>query len=111
MTLFEKIISRELQADILKEERDWIAFRDIHPQAPTHILIVPKKPIARLEQAKEADQQLLGALLLAAVQIAREENLEHGFRIVINNGTEGGETIPHLHVHLLGGRQLVWPPG
>jgi histidine triad (HIT) family protein len=111
MTLFEKIIARQIPADIMKEEEDWIAFRDIAPQAPTHILIVPKKPISRIAEAHEEDQKLLGTLLLAAARLAHEKNLEHGFRIVINNGPDGGEAVPHLHLHLLGGRQMEWPPG
>ena len=112
MTLFEKIIAREIPADIVAEEENWIAFRDIAPQASVHILIVPKKPIARVAEATTDDQALLGTLLLAATRVARAQNLEEsGFRIVINNGKEGGEAVPHLHLHLLGGRQMKWPPG
>lgn len=112
MTLFEKIIAREIPADIVKEEEDWIAFRDIEPQAPTHILIVPKKSIPRIAQATAEDQIILGKLLLAAATLAEEQGLtESGFRIVINNGKNGGEAVPHLHLHLLGGRQMKWPPG
>ena len=112
MTLFEKIIARTIPADIVAEEEDWIAFRDITPQAPTHLLIVPKKPIPRISQATEKDRMILGKLLLAAVKVAEIEHLsESGFRIVINNGKEGGEEVPHLHLHLLGGRQMKWPPG
>ena len=111
-TLFEKIIARQIPADIVAEEKDWIAFRDIAPQAPTHILIVPKKTISRIAEATTDDQIILGELMLAAARIAGEQNLtESGFRIVINNGKNGGEAVPHLHLHLLGGRQMAWPPG
>ncbi len=111
MTLFEKIAARDIPADIVHEDDLCIAFRDISPQAPVHILVVPKKPVARLAAAEPPDQGLLGHLLLSAAAIARRENLAEGFRIVINNGPHGGETVPHLHVHLLGGRALHWPPG
>ncbi|HLB32610.1 MAG: histidine triad nucleotide-binding protein [Verrucomicrobia bacterium RIFCSPHIGHO2_12_FULL_41_10] len=112
MTLFEKIIARQIPAEIVAEEETWIAFRDIAAQAPSHLLIVPKKPIPCLAEASAEDEQLLGSLLLAAVKIARKEGIDiSGFRIVINNGKEGGEAVPHLHLHLLGGRQLQWPPG
>ncbi len=111
MTLFEKIAAREIPADIVHEDDLCLAFRDISPQAPVHILVVPKKPVPRLAAASPDDQTLLGHLLLMAADIARRENLSEGFRIVINNGPHGGETVPHLHVHLLGGRPLSWPPG
>ncbi|MFM8363950.1 MAG: histidine triad nucleotide-binding protein [Verrucomicrobiota bacterium] len=111
MTLFEKIAAREIPADIVHEDELCLAFRDISPQAPVHILIVPKKPLPRVAAASSQDQPLLGHLLLTAADIARRENLAEGFRIVINNGPHGGETVPHLHVHLLGGRHLSWPPG
>ncbi|MEC8012918.1 MAG: histidine triad nucleotide-binding protein [Verrucomicrobiota bacterium] len=110
-TLFEKIIDREIPAEILHEDEDCIAVRDIAPQAPVHVLIIPKKLIPRVAQAGEEDERLLGKLLLIARMIAKDENLEDGFRIVINNGPDGGESVPHLHVHLLGGRKLNWPPG
>ena len=110
-TLFEKIIDREIPAEILHEDDLSIAIRDIAPQAPTHVLVVPKKPIPRLANADDADQSTLGHLLLTARKVAKDLGLEKGFRIVINNGEHGGETVPHLHVHLLGGRPLQWPPG
>ena len=110
-TLFEKIIDREIPAEILHEDEDCIAVRDIAPQAPVHVLIIPKKLIPRVAQAGEEDERLMGKLLLIARMIAKDENLEDGFRIVINNGPDGGESVPHLHVHLLGGRKLNWPPG
>lgn len=111
MTLFEKIIAREIPANIVFEDDLCLAFRDIAPQAPTHILVVPKKPGPRVSAASPEDEELLGHLLLTAAKIAKTENLADGFRIVINNGSHGGETVPHLHVHLLGGRHLAWPPG
>jgi histidine triad (HIT) family protein len=112
MTLFEKIIAREIPADIVFEDDQCLAFRDISPQAPVHILIIPKKPIARIGDAQADDQSLLGHLLLTAAEIARRENIAPtGYRLVINNGPHGGETVPHLHIHLLGGRHLTWPPG
>ena len=112
MTLFEKIIAREITADIVFEDDQCLAFRDISPQAPVHILIIPKKAVARIAAAQADDQSLLGHLLLAAADIARRENIAPtGYRLVINNGPHGGETVPHLHIHLLGGRHLNWPPG
>jgi histidine triad (HIT) family protein len=111
MTLFEKIIARQIPADIVFEDDQCLAFRDIAPQAPVHILIVPKKPLERVGAASQDDRALLGHLLFSAADIARLEKLADGYRIIINNGSNGGETVPHLHVHLLGGRQLSWPPG
>lgn len=110
-TLFEKIIARELPAEIVYEDDSILAFYDIHPHAPVHVLIIPKKPIARIAEANQSDQSLLGHLLLQASRIAADLGLGNGFRLVINNGADGGETIPHLHCHLLGGRALSWPPG
>lgn len=111
-TLFEKIRDEEIPADILHRDKLCIAFRDIAPQAPSHILVVPCKPIARVGEAKPEDSPVLGHLLLTAAKVARDEGLaESGYRLVINNGEHGGEAVPHLHVHLLGGRPLVWPPG
>lgn len=114
MTLFEKIIAREIPADIVFEDDDALAFRDISPQAPTHILVIPKKPIPRVGEASDEDQALLGHLLLTAGKVATElgfNSSEEGFRLVINNGKNGGEAVPHLHIHLLSGRQMQWPPG
>jgi len=110
-TLFEKIIAREIPANIAHEDDRCIAIHDIQPQAPVHVLVIPKKPIARVAEATAEDEALLGHLLLTARSMAKQLNLAAGFRIVINNGPHGGESVPHLHVHLLGGRQLVWPPG
>lgn len=114
MTLFEKIIARDIPADIIYEDELCLAFHDVHPQAPTHILIIPKKCIARIGEASNEDQALLGHLLLTAGKIADElkiKNTEQGFRLVINHGKNGGESVPHLHIHLLAGRPLSWPPG
>lgn len=112
MTLFEKIAARQIPAKIAYEDDLVLAFQDIQPQAPTHILIVPKKPIARIAQAGAEDQALLGHLLLKAAEVAALVGLkEGGYRLVINNGRDGGESVPHLHCHILGGRPMTWPPG
>lgn len=110
-TIFQQIIQREIPAEIVFEDSSCIAIRDVAPQAPTHILVIPKKLIPRVGLASEEDQDILGKLLLVAGKLARSENLDDGFRIVINNGEDGGESVPHLHVHLLGGRPMRWPPG
>lgn len=112
MTLFEKIAAREIPAQIIAEGSEWIAFRDIAPQAPVHFLVVPKRCIPRINEANPTDTNLLGSLLAAAAATARQEGLsENGYRIVINNGPDGGETVPHLHIHVMGGRPMQWPPG
>ena len=111
-TLFEKIIARELQGSIVYEDDLVVAFRDIRPQAPVHVLIVPRKPILRIAEAKPEDQQVLGHLLLKAAEVAKQLGLtQSGFRLVFNNGPDAGEAVPHLHCHVLGGRHLGWPPG
>jgi len=112
MTIFEKIIAREIPARFIFEDEEIAAFHDVNPQAPVHFLVVPKKVMPRIAQAAPEDQALLGRLLLVARDLAKELGLnEAGFRIVINNGRNGGETVPHLHVHVLGGRHMRWPPG
>jgi histidine triad (HIT) family protein len=112
MTLFQKIVAREIPAKIISEDDESIVFHDINPQAPVHVLLVPKKPIPRLAEAAEEDGILLGKLLLKAKETAEALGISQtGFRVVINSGRNGGETVPHLHVHLLGGRPLSWPPG
>ena len=112
MTLFEKISSREIPAKIIYEEEDLIAFHDVNPQAPVHVLIVPKRPIPRIGEATGADAPLLGRLLLASRKVAELTGvLDSGYRLVINHGPDAGESVPHLHVHLLGNRRLAWPPG
>lgn len=111
-TLFEKIRDKEIPAALVHEDERCLAFRDISPQAPVHILIVPRTPIPRIGLAEPSDEALLGHLLLTAAAVARGEGLaESGYRLVINNGRDGGEAVPHLHIHLLGGRKLEWPPG
>ncbi|HEV2096214.1 MAG TPA: histidine triad nucleotide-binding protein [Chthoniobacterales bacterium] len=112
MTIFERIVAREVPAEIVYENEDILAFHDVNPQAPVHVLIVPKRVIPRLAEAQPADEKLLGKLLLAARTVGASLDLETtGYRVVINNGKDAGETVPHLHVHLLGGRALGWPPG
>ena len=110
-TIFSKIIRREIPADIVYEDDLTLAFRDITPQAPIHILIIPKKPIAQLSAAESEDHALMGHLLLTAKRVAEQVGLENGYRLVINNGADGGQTVDHLHLHILGGRQMQWPPG
>ncbi len=110
-TIFSKIIRREIPADIVYEDDLCLAFRDITPQAPTHILVIPKKPIPKLSDAQAEDKTLLGHLLFAVSKVAKEQSLEKGYRVVINTGEDGGQTVFHLHLHLLGGRALGWPPG
>lgn len=111
-TLFEKIIAREIPAQIVYEDDLVIAFKDIAPKAPTHVLIIPKKPIPRIAEATPDDHQTLGHLLLKAAEVAEKLGLKQsGYRLVFNNGADGGEAVPHLHCHILGGRKMTWPPG
>ena len=110
-TLFEKIINREIPADIVYEDELCLAFRDINPQAPVHLLLIPKKPIAKVSDASTADQSLLGHLLLQVGKIAAQEGVGDSYRLIINNGAGAGQTVFHLHIHILGGRPLAWPPG
>jgi len=112
MTLFEKIIARQIPARIVYEDDQLLAFHDIHPAAPVHVLLVPKKAIPRIAESAAEDEKLLGQLLLKAAAVAETLGLrEGGYRLVINNGKNGGESVPHLHCHILGGRALAWPPG
>jgi histidine triad (HIT) family protein len=111
-TLFEKIAAREIPAAIVYEDESVLGIRDIHPQAPTHLLVFPKRAIPRIAEATPEDAKVLAHLLLKAAEVAEKAGLtKEGYRLVINNGPNGGETIPHLHVHVLGGRQMQWPPG
>ena len=111
-TIFGKIIRREIPADIVYEDDDVLAFRDVTPQAPVHILIVPKQPLANLLDAQPGDTLLLGQLMAAAAHVARTLGLDQtGFRVVVNSGPDAGQSVDHLHLHLLGGRHLTWPPG
>ncbi|MDQ3198086.1 MAG: histidine triad nucleotide-binding protein [Chthoniobacterales bacterium] len=112
MTIFEKIAAREISAKIVFEDGDVLAFHDVSPQAPVHVLIVPKRVIPRLAETNESDQAVLGKLILTATKVARDLGIdESGYRVVINSGPDAGESVPHLHVHLLGKRTLAWPPG
>lgn len=111
-SIFEKIIAHEIAAEIVFEDDLVLAFRDINPKAPTHVLIIPKKKIERLSEAGAEDAALLGHLLLKAGEVAAQLGLDkNGYRLVINNGRDGGETVPYLHCHILGGRGMGWPPG
>jgi histidine triad (HIT) family protein len=110
-TIFGKIIRKEIPADIIYEDDKSLAFKDVSPQAPVHILVIPKKPIVRLSEATPEDHALMGHLLLIAKRVADQEGLSKGYRVVINNGADGGQTVDHLHLHILGGRQMTWPPG
>ena len=111
-TIFSKIIRREIPADIVYEDDEVLAFRDLNPQAPTHVLFIPKEPIATLDDATPEQAQLLGRLMLAVAAYARQEGIATpGYRVVINCGDQGGQTVYHLHLHLLGGRAMHWPPG
>lgn len=109
--LFCRIVSGELRADTVAEDEWAVAFRDINPQAPTHILVIPRKHIGSLGRAEEEDVDLLGRLLLLAQKVARNEGLASGFRVVLNNGAAAGQSVFHIHAHVLGGRPLGWPPG
>ena len=112
MTIFEKIARREIPAKIIRETDEFMAFHDVNPQAPVHALIVPKRVIARLGEAGAGDSDLLGRMLVASAEIARELGVhDSGYRLVINHGPDAGESVPHLHIHLLGGRPMAWPPG
>ncbi len=110
-TIFSKIIKREIPADIVYEDDLCLAFRDVNPQAPVHILVIPKKAIARIIDASDEDQSLLGHLYLVCNKIAREEGVEDAFRLVVNNGEGVGQSVFHLHIHILAGRSFTWPPG
>lgn len=110
-TIFGKIIRREIPADIVYEDDLCLAFRDVNPQAPVHVLLIPKKEIDQVGNAAAEDQALLGHMMLASGKIARQLGVGDAFRIVVNNGAEAGQTVFHLHLHILGGRKLRWPPG
>ena len=110
-TIFGKIARKEIPADVVYEDNLAIAFRDVNPQAPVHILVIPKQPIAKLADAESKDHALMGHLLLTAKRVADQVGLSNGYRLVINNGPDGGQTVYHLHIHILGGRSMGWPPG
>ncbi len=112
MTIFEKIAAREIPAEIVHETEEFLAFRDVNPQAPVHVLIIPKRVIPRVAAATSGDAELLGRMIASTGEIARKLGVaESGYRLGINNGRDAGESVPHLHIHLLGGRNLAWPPG
>lgn len=111
MTIFAKIIAREIPADIVFEDDVCLAFRDIAPKAPRHILVIPKKPIVSLADLTDEDEAIMGRCVIAASKIACQEGLQDGYRLVVNSGADGGQEVPHLHFHLLGGRKMTWPPG
>lgn len=111
MTIFQKIIDKQIPADIVYEDAECLAFRDIAPQAPTHVLVIPKRRIASLADVTPADAQLLGHLLLVVRQVAVQLGLTGGYRLVTNIGPDGGQSVDHLHFHVLGGRGMQWPPG
>lgn len=112
MTIFKKIIDKEIPATIVYEDEKCMAFRDVQPQAPTHILIIPKKEIVSMANLTSEDKELMGHMLVTASQIAKKEGIaENGYRLVINTNRDGGQSVYHLHMHILGGRQLSWPPG
>ncbi|XP_037339003.2 histidine triad nucleotide-binding protein 2, mitochondrial isoform X1 [Pungitius pungitius] len=110
-TVFSRVIDRSLPADILHEDEKCLAFRDVSPQAPVHFLVIPRVPIPRLSEAKDDDAELLGHLLVVAKNVAKQECLDEGYRVVINDGKHGAQSVYHLHFHVLGGRQMTWPPG
>lgn len=110
-TIFSKIIDRRIPAKIAHEDDLCLAFHDIAPQAPTHVLVIPKKPIASLAEVEDGDAAILGHLVVVATRLAAELGLADGYRLVVNCGRDGGQSVDHLHVHLLGGRPLGWPPG
>ena len=110
-TVFQRIIDREIPAKLVYEDDRCLAFHDVNPQAPTHVLIIPRKPIASLAHLDASDAELVGHLFVVAAELARELGLSGGYRTAVNCGPDGGQTVDHLHVHLLGGRRLTWPPG
>lgn len=110
-TIFQRIIDREIPAQIIHEDDLCVAFHDVNPQAPTHVLLVPKQPIPSLDETANDDAQLLGHLLLLIPRLATQLKLASGYRVVVNCGPDGGQSVDHLHFHILGGREMSWPPG
>lgn len=110
-TIFSKVIDKSIPADIIYEDEKCLAFRDVSPQAPVHFLVIPRVPIPRISAAKDDDAELLGHLLVIAKNVAKQESLSEGYRVVINDGKHGSQSVYHLHIHVLGGRQMEWPPG
>ena len=110
-TIFKRIIDGEISADIVHEDEHCLAFRDVSPQAPTHVLVIPRKEIASLDELTPEDKGLVGHLMLTVKQVAERLELGDGYRVVVNSGEQGGQSVPHLHLHILGGRVMKWPPG
>ncbi|XP_043570251.1 histidine triad nucleotide-binding protein 1 [Chiloscyllium plagiosum] len=110
-TIFGKIIRKEISCELLYEDDKCIAFNDIQPQAPTHFLVVPKKPIAHLSKAEDSDAELLGHLMIVGKNCAAKLGLTNGYRLILNEGDDGGQSVYHIHLHVIGGRQMSWPPG
>ena len=110
-TIFKKIIDGDIPADIVYEDDQCLAFRDVNPQAPTHVLVIPRKEIASLSELEEGDETLMGHLFAVTARLAEQLGLSNGYRTVINCGNDGGQTVDHLHIHLMGGRPMTWPPG
>jgi histidine triad (HIT) family protein len=110
-TIFQRIIDKEIPANIIYEDDDCLAFHDVAPQAPTHVLLIPKKPISSIAATEDTDSELIAHLWLVIRDLARQLQLDGGYRVVVNCGRDGGQSVDHLHFHLLGGRQLKWPPG
>jgi len=110
-TIFDKILDGSIPATFIHQDDKCVAFNDVAPQAPVHFLVIPRKRISMIEKAEDGDGELLGHLMLTARKVAKEQGLEKGYRVVINNGVEGCQSVYHLHIHVLGGRQLNWPPG
>jgi histidine triad (HIT) family protein len=111
MTIFKRIIDGEIKADIVYQDDQCLAFRDVNPQAPTHVLVIPREEIASLDALDDKHESLVGHLVLVTRKIARDLGLANGYRVVINCGEQGGQSVPHLHLHILGGRTMQWPPG
>ncbi|HAA49146.1 MAG TPA: histidine triad nucleotide-binding protein [Planctomycetaceae bacterium] len=111
MTVFQQIIDGEIPADIVYEDDRCLAFRDVNPQAPVHVLVIPRKPIVSLAQLEDEDESLMGHLMVVSRRVALDMGLDNGFRTIINSGADGGQSVDHLHVHVMGGRGLQWPPG
>lgn len=109
--IFCRIASKEIPSEIVYEDAEIVAFRDLSPQAPTHVLVIPKRHVGSLAEADEADGVLLGRLMVAAKMVAASLGLDGGYRVVANSGADGGQTVAHLHLHVLGGRPMAWPPG
>ncbi|MCA9570903.1 MAG: histidine triad nucleotide-binding protein [Myxococcales bacterium] len=112
MTIFSRILAGEIPCDLVHEDDQCIAFRDIHPQAPVHVLVIPRTPLSGISQATAEHEALLGHLMRVAAEVARKEGLDgRGYRLIVNDGPDGGQSVSHLHIHVLGGRALSWPPG